>query len=201
MLERLDASPYIYLRLRTTQGEIWAAVPEAKVGTGAEVTIANPMAMGSFESKTLKRTFPEIYFGTLGTPGLPPGHPPMDGGLASHAKPEAKVQSGKVAKAQEADARTISEVWTDRAKLDGKTVTLRGKVVKFNEGILSRNWIHLQDGSGDSAQGTHDITITSQSKVEKGDIVTVKGIIQLKKDFGSGYQYEVLVEGASLSKR
>ena len=77
VLERIDASPYCYLRLKTAKGEVWAAVPEAKLEKGAEVTIGNPMLMANFESKTLKRTFAEIYFGNLGPAGGAPAAPAM----------------------------------------------------------------------------------------------------------------------------
>ena len=47
--------------------------------------------------------------------------------------------------------RRSRRVWKERATLAGKTVILRGKVVKFNGGILGVNWIHIQDGTGTAA--------------------------------------------------
>ena len=47
---------------------------------------------------------------------------------------------------------SIADVWAKRAALAGKTVTVNGTVVKFNGGILGRNWVHLQDGSGKTAE-------------------------------------------------
>ncbi|MFZ1377050.1 MAG: hypothetical protein WAS25_10700, partial [Geothrix sp.] len=69
VLERIDAAPYCYLRLQTARGEVWAAVPEAKIEKGTEVTIVNPMLMNNFESKTLNRTFAEVFFGNLAPAG------------------------------------------------------------------------------------------------------------------------------------
>ena len=57
VLETLDADVYTYLKLKTKQGEVWAAVNKAPVKKGAQVTIENPMLMTNFESKTLKRKF------------------------------------------------------------------------------------------------------------------------------------------------
>jgi hypothetical protein len=65
VLEAKDGGGYTYLRLRTKNGEVWAAVPAAQVKTGAEVSIANPQTMSGFQSKALNRTFDTIIFGTL----------------------------------------------------------------------------------------------------------------------------------------
>jgi hypothetical protein len=200
LLERIDASPYSYLRLKTAQGEVWAAVPEAKVEKGTEVTVVSPMLMNQFESKTLKRTFAEIYFGTLGTPGAAapaPGANPH-GQMASEA---ATIEVGKVEKATGVDARTIAEVWAQKGALKEKSVVVRGKVVKYNAGIMGKNWMHLQDGTGDPKKGTHDITVTSQDPAAKGDVVTVKGTVRLNKDFGAGYTYEAIIEDAKVTKK
>ena len=158
VLEQLSAPPYIYLRIKTSKGEVWAAVPEAKVENGAVVTVFNPMQMSKFESKSLKRTFDEVYFGTLtagdAAASAAAGNPSVG------TPPVATVSVGTVAKATGVDARTISQVWAQKASLVGKTVTIRGVVVKYNEGVMGKNWIHLQDGSGDAKLGTNDITVT-----------------------------------------
>jgi hypothetical protein len=65
VVESLDAEPYVYLRLKIPKGETWAAVNKANVKKGSEVTIVNPIPMDGFESKTLKRKFDHIVFGTL----------------------------------------------------------------------------------------------------------------------------------------
>ncbi len=159
VLEHLNASPYVYLRIKTPKGDVWAAVPEAAIETGAEVTVFNPMLMSNFESAALKRTFDEVYFGTM--------TPANAAAAAAGGGPHAGIQSaetvdvGTVEKASGADARTVAEVWAQKASLAGQTVTIRGVVVKVNVGVMGKNWIHLQDGSGDAAQGTSDITVTS----------------------------------------
>ncbi len=201
VLEQLGATPYLYLRLRTAQGEVWAAVPEAEIKDGAVVTVSNPMLMSNFESTTLKRTFDAVYFGTLatGTPGadLPAGHPEI-GSLPSAAPP---IEVGPVARATGADARTVSETWAERAGLAGKSVTIRGVVAKYNEGVMGKNWIHLRDGSGDPAAGSNDITVTSLEVAAVGDTVTITGTVRTDVDVGMGYRYPVLVEGARVLKR
>ena len=204
VLERLDASPYCYLRIQTAKGEVWAAVPEAKIEKGTEVTVVSPMLMNNFESKTLNRTFAEVFFGTLAPAGgaaaapaanLPAGHP------GSAAPAAAPVVVSKVDKATGADARTVAETWAQKGALKEKTVSIRGQVVRYNPGVMGKNWLHLQDGSGDSGKGTHDITVTSQDPAAKGDVVTIKGIVRLDKDFGSGYSYGLIIEEAKVVKK
>ena len=199
VLERLDASPYCYLRLKTAKGDVWAAVPEAKAEKGADVTVSNPMLMKDFESKTLKRTFPEVYFGTLAATGA---------AATSSANPHAKkgqtaatVKVGKVGKAGGADARTVSELWAQKGSLKEKSVTVRGKVVKFSSGVMGKNWMHLQDGSGDKKKGTNDITVTTQDAVAVGDTVTIQGVVRTDKDFGAGYSYALIIEDAKVIKK
>ena len=198
VLEHLAASPYVYLRVKTSQGEVWAAVPETKIETGSTVTVYNPMLMTKFESKTLKRTFDEVYFGTL----TPAGDATMAGGDNPHAgvAQTTAVEVGKVEKATGADARTVAEAWAQKATLAGKTITIRGKVVKFNAAVMGKNWIHLQDGSGDAAKGSNDITVTSMDEVAKGQVVTIKGTVRTNKDFGSGYTYAIIIEDAKVVK-
>ncbi|MFN7958312.1 MAG: hypothetical protein U0P46_08335 [Holophagaceae bacterium] len=206
VLERIEAAPYCYLRLQTARGEVWAAVPEAKIEKGAEVTIVNPMLMNNFESKTLNRTFAEIFFGNLAPAGgasaaMPAHGSAPQGQPTAPGAPVVAKEAVKVEKASGADARTVAEVWAQKGSLKEKSVTIRGQVVKYNPGVMGKNWIHLQDGSGDANKSNHDITVTSQDPAAKGDIVTVKGTVRLDKDFGAGYVYALIVEDAKVVKK
>jgi hypothetical protein len=220
VLERIDAAPYSYLKLSTASGEAWAAVPQTTVAVGSEVTVTGAFPMKDFESKTLNRKFDVVYFGTLGDGGsaaplaahggmgpLPLGHPAPSGGNEEMAAQHRAAAAGssdlkevKVAKASGPDGRTVAEVHAQRAALVEKTVTIRGQVVKFNAGIMGRNWVHLRDGSGSQEKGDNDITVTTQDTVAVGDLVTAKGTVRVDKDFGTGYAYPVIVEEAHISK-
>ena len=96
---------------------------------------------------------------------------------------------------------TIAEIWAGKSRLADSTVTVRGQVVKFNGGILGTNWIHLQDGSGDPAAGTHDITVTTPANVAVGDVVTATGTLALDQDFGAGYTYPALIKDAAVVQK
>jgi hypothetical protein len=71
--------------------------------------------------------------------------------------------------------------------------------VKVNNGIMDRNWLHVQDGSGTAADRTNDLTITTAAEVKLGDIVTLSGVLAIGKDFGAGYAYDAILEGAKVT--
>ncbi len=80
----------------------------------------------------------------------------------------------KVPKATGQDARTVAELYAQRTALKDRTVTVRGKVVKFTPGVMGKNWIHLRDGTG-TAGKDNDVTVTTQDPAAKGDVVLVQG--------------------------
>jgi len=114
------------------------------------------------------------------------------------AKP-ADIGPIKVAKASGANAYTVAEVIGKASALKDKPVTVNGKVVKYNPGIMGKNWVHLQDGSGAAASNTHDILVTTAAPAKVGDVVSVSGVVRNDKDFGAGYVYKVLIEEATLN--
>jgi len=201
VLEVKDVESYTYLRLKTKDGEIWAAVGKAPVKAGTEVTIENVTMMTNFESKTLKRKFDQIAFGNLaGTgPSAAAGKADMAAAHAGLTK-TADVGDVTVAKATGPDARTVAEIVSKKGDLKDKPVVVRGKIVKFTGGVLDKNWIHLRDGSGSAADGTNDILVTTKDEAKIGDVVLVKGVVHTDRDFGSGYSYKVLIEEATLQK-
>jgi len=90
---------------------------------------------------------------------------------------------------------TVEEVNTQNtqmATLKGKEVTVTGNVVKVNNGIMKRNFIHVQDGTG--GKNTNNLIITSKQTATVGNNITATGIVVLGTDFGMGYMYPLLVE-------
>ena len=69
----------------------------------------------------------------------------------------------------------MAEVNARMADLKGKSVVVRGKVVKFTAGVMGKNWVHLRDGSGSEADHTNDILVTTLDETKIGDVVLVKG--------------------------
>jgi hypothetical protein len=92
--------------------------------------------------------------------------------------------------------KTVAEIYAEKEGLSGTVVNVRGKVVKFSVGIMGKNWAHVQDGSG--ANGTNDLTVTTQNTAKVGDTVLVSGKISLNRDFGGGYKYALIIEDGSI---
>ncbi len=91
---------------------------------------------------------------------------------------------------------TVEQVNKQMKALEGKQVTVTGKVVKVNNGIMRRNFLHVQDGTG--GQGTNDLVITSSQTAKIGSNITVTGTVVLGTDFGMGYKYPLLVEKSTI---
>jgi len=202
VLETMNASNYTYVRVKTDAGDVWAATSEFKVAVGDRLTLALEMPMENFHSQTLNRDFPLIYFTTrIGPEGaVPQARPAM---MSAHGQMGGGAPGAAPAQMTEPipsapGGTTVAEIWAGRKSLAGKTVTVRGKVVKFNGGILGRNWIHIQDGTGSAADGTNDLLVTSDAAPKVGDVITVTGIVAIDKDFTAGYAYAVLIEGATI---
>jgi hypothetical protein len=170
------------------------------------MTIANALPMKDFESKTLNRRFETIYFGTpagdaAAAPMLDPhGSAAAPGADSNHGAPPSvrAPLAGAIPKAEGPEGRTIAEVYAQRALLEGQPVAVRGQVTKSLQGIMGKNWLHLQDGSGTVEAGDFDLTVTTAATASVGDVVVVRGTVAAEKDIGSGYFYTVLVEDAAV---
>lgn len=219
--ETMDASGYTYVNVETENGPVWAAMPETKVEVGQDISLAGGMPMVNFESKTLGRTFDSIVFSSgiingspdvATAPGATGGESFADAmqGEASQEAVQPMASSGgsqaaiaqpeevKVEKAEGENAYTVAEVFEKKNELDKQKVLVRGKIVKISTGIMGKNWLHLQDGTGDAAAKTHDLVVTTAAQPEKGATVVVEGALSANRDFGSGYRYDVIIEDAEV---
>ena len=89
---------------------------------------------------------------------------------------------------------SIADIYANRDKYSGQTVKVRGLVTKVNSGIMGRNWVHIQDGTADG--NNFDLTVTTDHAPEVGDEITYSGTLNLDRDFGAGYTYEIILEDA-----
>lgn len=94
-----------------------------------------------------------------------------------------------------AEDMTVADLHAKRTELSGKEITITGEVIKVNNGIMRRNFIHIQDGTGSGKMGS--VTFTSQQTAKVGDKVEATGTVKLDTDFGMGYSYPILVEQAT----
>lgn len=101
--------------------------------------------------------------------------------------------------AGDAMSKNVEAIHKEAKSLAGKQVQVAGKVVKVNNGIMKRNFLHIQDGSG--GEGTNNLIVTSAQTANVGDQVEITGTVALDTDFGFGYKYPLLVEKASITKK
>ncbi len=130
--------------------------------------------------------------------GMMPSMPAVSQGNKKAVVPFIEI---KVDKASGDNSYTVGEVFAKAAELDGKRIRVRGKLVKVSANIMGLNWLHIQDGTGNPDQRTHDLVVTTSAQPEEDwDIITVEGTVSADKDFGAGYFYPVIIEGASVSR-
>jgi len=186
VLEALNQGSYTYVNVEENKDNFWLAVPVSPVEKGDTISFKEQMWQYNFTSKSLKRTFDKILFvGSIK--------------IETYA-PDVKIKTDEIAgPAEYAGIFTVAQLFDKKKELAGKSVTVKGKAVKVSEGIMKRNWIHIQDGTG--KKGSNDIIFTSPDQsVKKGEKVTATGVVVLDKDFGSGYFYTIIIEKSSFKK-
>jgi hypothetical protein len=230
VLETMNGGGYTYIYVDTGVAKNWVAVPETTVSAGDTITYSQGMEMTNFHSKTLDRTFSTILFSSgLGesavaqaTTTASTSAPADDSFAAAVAKEQQQAastaapvmmettagSSGAVApfeemqveKAEGDNSYTVEEIYSRAKELNGKKVRLQGKVVKYNPNIMGRNWLHIQDGSGNPINNTHDLVVTTSETVSGNEIIVVEGKLTANKDFGAGYKYAAIIEEAVVIK-
>lgn len=225
VLETMNASGYTYFQVDSGQQKSWVAIPETTIIKGEKVQYQAGMTMENFHSKTLNRTFSTIVFspGLTDSPepaSKKPGtssSPDQSFSAAVQAEASAKTTpeidmtpsggstgavapftEAKVEKAPGEHSYTVAEIFAKAKELNGTTVRLRAKIVKLNSNIMGRNWLHLQDGSGDPMSNTHDLVVTTTEAPIRDQVVTIEGKMTANKDFGSGYSYVAIIEDAKI---
>ncbi|SDO74832.1 hypothetical protein [Desulforhopalus singaporensis] len=221
--QTMNVAGYTYMLVDTEGGQNWVAIPESSVAVGDTVRYKPGMVMDNFTSKTLNRTFDTITFsdGLEQQPAAPLGGGEDSFAAAVKAEqqtthtamaPSAEEVSGgsvgaivpfkeiHVDKSVAPNGYSVEEIFAKAEELSGQKVRIKGKVVKFSPMIMGRNWVHLQDGTGDPMHNTHDLVITTAETVELNSTVTLEGVLSADKDFGAGYKYEAIVEHASVIK-
>lgn len=227
--ETMDAGGYTYFLVDDGKEQTWVAVLKSNVAVGQEISYYDGMVMQNFTSNTLNRTFDKIVFSNGLVEPNPGGHAAegvaapdatapdsfgealkeegqnmasqaaaMAGGSRKAVVPFAEIH---VDKATGENAYTVSEIYEKAAELAGKKVQVRGKVMKVLPKIMGLNWVHIQDGTGNPSENSHDLVVTTsmQQPKEGWDVVTVKGVVGANKDFGAGYTYAVILEQAEIS--
>ena len=193
----IEASAYTYAEVDTGKKKVWAAGPTTPLKMGDMISFSTAMPMENFHSKSMQRDFPLIYF----VGGFVVDKKAATTKAAAIASPHSRIKQERVAKAAKGISKaergsTIAEIYAHKQNLNGKTIRVRGKVSKFTSGVMGKNWIHIRDSSSPD-----DLTVTTDGRVAIDDVVIIEGKIGLDKDYGYGYVYPVIVEGARIIKK
>lgn len=186
--EALNTEKYTYLRVKENEEEYWIAITRREIKPGATCYYRGGLMKKNFQSKEFNRVFETVYLvGEFREEGEGNAAKP---GAGIPAETEALAPPKNVQRAP--GAIKISDLVANLAKYKDKTVKVTGKCVKLNPMIMGRNWLHIQDGSGKNL----DLTVTTTETVQLGSMVTLEGTLSVNKDFGAGYKYEYILEGA-----
>lgn len=187
VVDVIQTSNYSYLQVMENDEKFWIAVAKREVKSGDILYYTDAMEMTDFKSKELNRTFSSIFFVN------DPSETPVKAELRPSGKVPAQKMGGITVETAEGGIN-LATLFKDRASYAGKTVKISGVVVKSNQNIMKKNWAHIQDGS--EFEGNFDLTVTTLDTVEEGSVVTFEGVINLDKDFGAGYAYDIIMEDA-----
>jgi hypothetical protein len=197
VLEVVEATSYTYVRVESEGEEFWAAGPKTEIEKGAEILLDRVMVMNDFHSKDLDRDFETLLF--LEEIVVPGDQASAEQQIAdAHAKPVIQQTDHVIDVSPVEGGISLAELFDNIEDYEDKNVIVSGEVVKFNPQIMGKNWLHIQDGSGENKM--YDLTITTQEHVAVGDIVHFSGKIITDQDFGSGYVYDVLMEAGAQIK-
>ena len=193
--EVIQTSGYTYMKVSENGTENWIAVNRQEAAAGETYYYEEALEMKNFQSKELDRTFETIYFvqGISKEPIVAEAQMPVKQGV----KIAATMKEG-ISVAPVENGLSIAKLYADRNDYAGKKIKMKGQVVKVNEEVMGKNWIHIQDGTKDGEN--FDLTITTLDKAAIDEVVTFEGTITLNKDFGYGYSYELIMEDAKLVK-
>ena len=192
--QTMDVSQYTYVEIDTGGALVWVAGPVTQVKVGDAVEVSGGIQMANFRSNTLERTFEKIHLVSAirvksqqkaSSESAPGGG---DAGAESRVSGIERIEGG----------HTVGEIIAGRTSLAGSEVAVRGKVIKMNASIMGRNWLHLADGTV-GPDGEREITVSTEDTAEVGSTVVVRGTVATDRDFGSGYNYSVLIEDAKVT--
>lgn len=201
--ETMDASSYTYVKVDAGARSVWAAAPRFAVAVGDRVTLPTHSPMQNYRSDSLGQTFPLVYFAEqIRVVSGEGSAAPLGAGSADMTAPHPSPSRAAAAPAEAFEGitkpeggYTVAELFEAGSTLSGREVELRGRVVKYSPRIMGTNWLHLQDGT-QTTDGRNDLVVTTDDPAKEGDLALIRGVLSTDRDFGHGYRYELIIEGA-----
>jgi hypothetical protein len=171
------------------------ASPETILGGGGHGGMAAAGKKNDFNAALQAEQGAHGGMGAMGGTAMGGAAMAASGGSAGAIVPSKEI---KVAKASGDNAYTVGECFAKAKELHNKKVRVQGKVVKVSRMIMGRNWVHIQDGTGNPMENTHDLVVTTLAEPKQDSVVTVEGTLHANKDFGAGYKYNAIIEDAEI---
>lgn len=192
--EIVDVPGYTYVQVKTDDGSVWVASPSVQVAEGDTVAFSTSMPMQDFYSKTMDREFSVLYFVDRFVSGG--SITPIDReAAAAHGRMVENAAARPVEGITRADpGYTIAEIYAGTDELQGRTVRVRGQVVKFTSSVLGTNWVRIRDSSAAS-----DLVVPTDEVCAVNDIVLAEGRVELNKDLGKGFIIPVVLAEAEIT--
>jgi len=190
--EILPTTKYSYLNVTEDGEQYWIAARKQDIVVGETYFYRKGLLKTNYESKEYNKVFEKII---LVSSLIAENHRTNSGTVNNDVTINEKINDKKNTPintetyTQEGSIK-IAEIVANPNVYNGKTVQITGKCVKINPNIMERNWIHLQDGSKDD----FDLVVTSNTFVEEGEVITIQALVSLNKDFGAGYNYNLILE-------
>ncbi|CAH0995755.1 hypothetical protein EMA8858_01882 [Emticicia aquatica] len=191
-VEILQADRYTYLKVNENGELFWIATSKFEAKVGNKYFYRGGLLKTNFESQEYNRVFDKIFL--------------VSEIIDAEAHPSTNVEANQTSAAMPVSAKDFNSVsgaiklkdlFNNKEKYSGKVVTVVGKCVKANYGIMNKNWYHIQDGTKLGGKNC-DFTITTTDNLPLGANVAFEGKVILNKDFGAGYKYDILLEDAKL---
>jgi len=190
ILEVLNTKRYSYLRVKAVDEEYWIATSRKEFLKGGEIQFRGGLLKSGFKSIEYDRVFDRLYL----VSEIRVGNNAID-----KIEIQADISSAEIEAISPPNLEgvvKIASIVANPSAYANMEIKVYGEVIKVNTNIMNRNWIHIKDGSADK----FDFVLTSNSAVPVGHSVLFEGVLSTNKDFGAGYSYSIILEGAKISK-
>jgi hypothetical protein len=190
--EVLNTERYTYLNVSENETKYWIAISKREVKVGDTYYFKGGLLKKNFFSQEYNRVFETMYLVSNFWKQPSSDEAALDQTFAELRMKEGQtdLEVGNIAPAE--GAITLAELFKNKEQYANQLIKVTGKCVKVNPRIMNRNWVHIQDSSDEEL----DLTITTAENIPLGAVVTLEGTIALNKDFGAGYRYDIIMEGA-----
>jgi hypothetical protein len=189
--EILHTDRYTYLHVTERNRKFWVATSKMDAQKGKSYMYRGGLLKVNFESQEFKRNFDTIYLVSQ----VIDANQHSASTVSQPAQTDVNLDEINTKKIPEVKgAIKLKDLINNKTKYKNQIVTVSGVVVKVNNGIMGKNWVHLKDKTG------KELTISTNALVNIEEVVSFKGKISLDKDLGAGYVYDILMEEATVVK-